>query len=144
MLRGSLDGRGVWVRMNTCICMAESFHCPPETITTLFVNWLYLIQNKMFKKILFMFLFVFKCGYLKFFNYIRNLHCILIGQCWSRLKPGPADTWFKTLCVILLFLRKVFPSMWWDWSVSVGESTRPLQKAHSSSILGPCYSKFMN
>ena len=34
MLCGSLDGRGDWGRMDTCICMAESLHCPPETITT--------------------------------------------------------------------------------------------------------------
>ena len=43
-----LDGRGVWGRMDTCVCMAESFCCLPETIT-LFVNWLYTpIQNKFF------------------------------------------------------------------------------------------------
>ena len=35
LLCGSLDGRGVWRRMDTCICMAESFCCPPETITLL-------------------------------------------------------------------------------------------------------------
>ena len=43
MLCGSLDGtpsRG-WGTMDTCICMAESFLCSPETITTLFVNQLY-------------------------------------------------------------------------------------------------------
>ena len=28
--------------MGTCICMAESLRCRPETVTTLFVNWLYL------------------------------------------------------------------------------------------------------
>ena len=38
---GSLDGRGVWARMDTCVCMVEHFCCPPETITTLFVNQLY-------------------------------------------------------------------------------------------------------
>ena len=38
VLRGSLDGRGVWGRMDTCICLAESFCCSLETITTLFVN----------------------------------------------------------------------------------------------------------
>jgi len=32
-----LDGRGVWGRMDACICMAESLCCPPETITALFV-----------------------------------------------------------------------------------------------------------
>ena len=39
MLCGSLDGRGAWGRMNTCICMAESLHCSPETITTLLISY---------------------------------------------------------------------------------------------------------
>ena len=34
---GSLDGRGVWGKMNGCVCMAESLCCPSETITTLFI-----------------------------------------------------------------------------------------------------------
>ena len=38
ILFGSLDGRGAWGGMNTCVCMAESRHCSPEAITTLFVN----------------------------------------------------------------------------------------------------------
>ena len=33
MLCGSLDGKGVWGRMDTCTCMAEFLHCSPETIT---------------------------------------------------------------------------------------------------------------
>ena len=41
VLCGSLDGRRVWGRMDTCICMAESLHCSSETITNLFVNRLY-------------------------------------------------------------------------------------------------------
>ena len=32
VLCGSLDGRGVWGRMDTCICMAESLCCRPEII----------------------------------------------------------------------------------------------------------------
>ena len=43
MLCGSLDGTGVWGRMDTCICMAES----PETITTLLIVYTP-IQNKFF------------------------------------------------------------------------------------------------
>ena len=39
MLCGSLDGRGVWGRMDTCKCMAESLCCPPETTTTLFIGY---------------------------------------------------------------------------------------------------------
>ena len=34
----SLDGREVWGRMDTCACMAESFHCSPETITKLLIG----------------------------------------------------------------------------------------------------------
>ena len=40
MLCGSLDGRGVWGRMDTCMYMAESLCCSHETIRTLFINWL--------------------------------------------------------------------------------------------------------
>ena len=39
MLWGRLEGKGVWERMDTCIYMAESLLCPPETITTLFINY---------------------------------------------------------------------------------------------------------
>ena len=35
MLCGSLDRRGVWGRMDTCVWMAESLPCSPETIILL-------------------------------------------------------------------------------------------------------------
>ena len=38
MLCASLDGKEVWGRMDTCICMAESLCCSSETITTLLVS----------------------------------------------------------------------------------------------------------
>ena len=38
VLCGILDGRGVWGRMETCICVAESLCCSPETVTTLLVG----------------------------------------------------------------------------------------------------------
>ena len=34
MLCGSLGGRGIWGRMDTCICTAGSLCCAPETITS--------------------------------------------------------------------------------------------------------------
>jgi len=49
MVCGSLDGRGVWRRIDTCICMAEALHCSPETITTLLISYTP-IQNKKFKR----------------------------------------------------------------------------------------------
>ena len=49
MLCGSLDGRGVWGRMDSCIGLAESLCCPPETITTLLTGYTP-IQNKKLKK----------------------------------------------------------------------------------------------
>ena len=48
MLYGSLDGRGVWERMDTCICVTESLHYSPESITTLLIGYT-LIQNKKLK-----------------------------------------------------------------------------------------------
>ena len=45
MFCGSLDGRGVWVRMDTCICMTESL----ETITALLIGYTG-IQNEKLKR----------------------------------------------------------------------------------------------
>ena len=39
VLRGSLDGRGVSRRMDTCTCMAELLCCLPEIITTLLFGY---------------------------------------------------------------------------------------------------------
>ena len=39
MLCGSLDGRGVWGRMDTCTGMAESLCCSPESITALLTGY---------------------------------------------------------------------------------------------------------
>ena len=51
MLCGSLDGRGVWGRMDTCVCMADCLHCSSETITTLLIlNWLYPKTKQNIKK----------------------------------------------------------------------------------------------
>ena len=36
---GRLDGRGIWGRMDTCVCMAESLHCSRETTTTLLIAY---------------------------------------------------------------------------------------------------------
>ena len=47
---GSLDGRGVWGRMDTCTCMAESLYCPPETITMLSISYTPIQTKKGFLK----------------------------------------------------------------------------------------------
>ena len=48
-LCGSLDGRGVWRRMDTCIHMVGSPCCSPETITMLLIRHTP-IQNKTLKR----------------------------------------------------------------------------------------------
>ena len=50
VLYARLNGSGVWGRMDTCICMAESLCCSPETITTLLISYAP-IQNKKFNKL---------------------------------------------------------------------------------------------
>ena len=47
MLGGRLDERGIRGRMDTCIRMAESLRCSPETITTLLIGYIP-TQNKKF------------------------------------------------------------------------------------------------
>ena len=44
------DERGVCERMDTCVCIAESLHCSPETSRPWLVSST-LVQNKKFKKI---------------------------------------------------------------------------------------------
>ena len=39
MLCASLDGRGVWGRMDTYICTAESLPCSPETIKSFLIGY---------------------------------------------------------------------------------------------------------
>ena len=39
MICASLDGSGVWGRMDTRICMAESLHRSPEAVTTLAIGY---------------------------------------------------------------------------------------------------------
>ena len=39
-LCANLDGSGIWGKMNTCLCMAESLHGSPETITTLLIGYI--------------------------------------------------------------------------------------------------------
>ena len=38
MLCGSLDGKGVWGRTDTCMCTAEPLCCPPGTVPVLFIS----------------------------------------------------------------------------------------------------------
>ena len=45
MLCGSLDGMGVWRRMDTCVCMAELLCCALGTVTKL----LAILQDKILK-----------------------------------------------------------------------------------------------
>ena len=47
MLCTSLDGRRVWRRIGTCICMAESLCCSPGITATLLIGYTP-IQNKKF------------------------------------------------------------------------------------------------
>ena len=49
-LCGSLDGRGVGGRMDTCKCMAESLGCSPETIITFLIGYTPIQNKKYFKR----------------------------------------------------------------------------------------------
>ena len=53
VLCNSLDGREVWGRMVICICMAESPHISPETVTTLLIGYTTMQNKKKFLRIIF-------------------------------------------------------------------------------------------
>ena len=40
-------GGGTRGRVDTCVCMAESLHCPPETITTLLISYTLIYKKKL-------------------------------------------------------------------------------------------------
>ena len=51
MLSVGLGGTGAWGRMDTCICMTESLHCSPGSITTLLISYkksVFFYTNKSF------------------------------------------------------------------------------------------------
>ena len=53
VLCGSLDGKGFLGRMDTCIYMAGSLYCPPETITALLISCSAIQSKKFFFKRIF-------------------------------------------------------------------------------------------
>ena len=51
VLCDSLDGRGVWRRMDTCIYITEFLPCSPETVTTLLTGYTSIQNKKFFKNV---------------------------------------------------------------------------------------------
>ena len=49
ILRDSLDGRGIWGRIDTCKCVVEALYCP-ETITALLIGYTP-VKNKNVRKV---------------------------------------------------------------------------------------------
>ena len=49
VLCGSLEGRGIWERIDTCICTAESLRCSPAAVIALLIGYTPM-QNKKLKK----------------------------------------------------------------------------------------------
>ena len=43
-------GEGVWGRMDTRICMAESLCCSPETTTALLIQWITMLIHWTYSK----------------------------------------------------------------------------------------------
>ena len=91
ILCASLDGRGVWGRMDTCICKAESLYCSPETIKTLLIGYTPIqnvfgvkkIKNKILKR---------ENGRSSFFLwYIYVCVCVCVCVCIMPFSPSSID-----------------------------------------------------
>ena len=83
MLYASLDGKGVWGRMDICVCIAESLCCSPGIITTLLIGYTP-IQNKQ----VFFFLFLEK-----FFIFTLFYFTILYWFCHTLTRIRHRCTW---------------------------------------------------
>ena len=101
MFCGSLNGKGDGERMDTCMCMAESLCCPPETFTTLLIACVVQLLSRVQ-------LFatpwtVAHKAYLSFTIF------------WSFLKHGFIESVMLSnhliLCDPFLFLPSIFPSI---------------------------------
>ena len=48
VLCASLNGRGIWGRMDTCMCMTESLLCSPKTATSLLIGYACVLSHYSF------------------------------------------------------------------------------------------------
>ena len=71
-----LDGRGVWERMDTCVCVAELLHCPLETVTTLFIGYNPIKNTKLKRKVLYRLrqIFFYPQPWALFFSVLKGNH----------------------------------------------------------------------
>ena len=51
-VKGNLDGKRVWGKIDTCTCMAESLRCSHNNITTLLISYTPIQNKKFFKKVM--------------------------------------------------------------------------------------------
>jgi len=133
MLCGSLDGRGVWRRMDTCVFMAESLPCSPETSTTLLISDTP-IQNKVKKKL--------QCSllctkYHCFKSSFKKLTIILQQNSKSDLRcpMNPRTQRFSTVQIKKNYTKLVSP-FWLSLLASVSSNTFFL----TISFLNYCFS----
>ena len=102
ILCGSLDGRRIWGKMDTClnICMAESLCYPPETLKTLLIGYTPKQNKKFIKK---KWIFIKRLWH---FFWWSNQSLSLILLCWGVVSlvaqsvknlPAVRETWVQSL-----------------------------------------------
>ena len=137
MLCGSLDRRGVWGRMDTCVCMAESFCCSPEIIACSLkegaMTKLYSILKTrditlptklcLVKAMVFP---VVMCGCESWTIKKAKNWRIDTSElwCWRRLSRAPWTARTPNQSI----LKEIIPELDWCWSW--GSNTLPIQYAH--------------
>ena len=89
---------GVWGRMDTYTCMAESLHCSPQTITTLLIGYTP-IQNKKLK--VWKKRDVFWCGpFLKYlWNLLQYCFCLMFWLRGMWALSFLTRDWTRTPCI---------------------------------------------
>ena len=101
----TLDRKGVWGRGDTCVCLAESLCCSPETITALLTGYIP-IQNKKAKK----------KNQLKRFQKVQNIYYRYSYLFIQALSSFP---YLTQLCEVVQTVSRSFSSIWASLSVGV-------------------------
>ena len=164
MLRGSLNGRGPWGRMDTCICMAESLPCSPETITTLLISytpikkklknisWEWFVETALLKQICNNEQFIFNSELVSAsdFHTFRYQICCCLGEKNVCLTIKPPHHYFQ--CTLQLqdtstqdcvswtrvcFITSLKLSSYWNPLLPL-KWGNPKQNFSSISLLCPC------
>ena len=123
-LCGSLDGRGVWGRMDACVCTAESLHRSPETTLLTcytpiwnikFKNFSLFHDSKYFSKKCQVFLYNLSAVKVLFYIFIPYHSLRLVFPCYTSLSKDSSVWWSWSILIVLKEMTEDEMVGWHHW-----------------------------